>query len=90
MTQMLLFDATTSGSLGAKTAVAPIVAVAPALPANSASATESIRKPANETAISEPHARGLNRMGDLARLVLLRHDLIAAQRQQRQSGRRAK
>ena len=94
MTQMLLFDSITSNSLGADAAVAPVVAVVPALSSNSASTTESIRgsanRSANEAATPEPHVRGLNHMGDLARLVLLRHDMVAAQRKQRQSGRRAK
>ncbi|KAA1259049.1 hypothetical protein LF1_15750 [Rubripirellula obstinata] len=93
MTQMLLFT---------DTAVAPFTAVAPAASPVSATATESLRGTDNQTAIEtdipEPHVRGLNRMGDLARLVLLRHDLMAAQRQeqqqkrqsQRRSSRRAK
>lgn len=89
MTQMLLFT---------DTAAAPFTAIAPAASSVSATATESLREVGNPTAIEteipEPHVRGLNRMGDLARLVLLRHDLVAAQRKERQtqrrSGRRAK
>lgn len=82
MTQMLLFDAPST-----KTAVAPIVSVTPV----SAAASESLRGSGSQTASGtdtpEPHVRGLNRMGDLARLVLLRHDLVAAERIQRRSVR---
>ena len=76
MTQMLLFDAAT-----ANTAVAPVVSVAPV--SASSVLADSGESSHQETKPTETHTPGVNRMGDLARLVLLRHDLVAARRAKR-------
>ena len=76
MTQMLLFDAATTNS-----SVAPVINIAPAIKAVALSPV------AEEPAAVEEHVPGLNHIGDLARLVLLRHDLAAARRAKR--GRRS-
>jgi len=73
MTQLMLFDAATS-------ITAPTVAFTPAV---------AVRKePAKTTATlrgshqGEPK-QGLNHMGDLARLVLMRYDMVARRRAER-------
>jgi hypothetical protein len=69
MTQLLLFDTPAAESF------APIAPISePIRP------VESIR---TEVAASEEYQRGLNHMGDLARLVLLRYDLVAQRRARR-------
>ena len=75
MTQMLLFDSPTG--LASETAV---TVASPAV-------TPPVRK---QPASSEPatardpgYDRGVNHMGDLARLVLMRYDLVARRRARR-------
>ena len=75
MTQMLLFDAPS-----AQSPITPVVALAPR-PAESV-----VMEP---TPVVNEHRQGLNHMGDLARLVLLRHDLAAARRAKRAGAKRA-
>jgi hypothetical protein len=77
---MLLFDAATNNN-----AVTPIFSsAAVSLPARSSD--RGSRKPATrENTRTQTHTPGLNHMGDLARLVLLRHDLVAARRAKRRS-----
>ena len=67
MTQMLLFDATTSQSSNS-------VIQTPA--------AEGVSQPAQETNVAAQleHDSGMHHMGDLARLVLLRYDLVAKRR----------
>ena len=67
MTQMLLFDASTSHSSNS-------VIQTPA--------SESVSQPAQETNVAAQleHDSGMHHMGDLARLVLLRYDLVAKRR----------
>ena len=68
MTQMLLFDSTTEHTPVVAPAVVPTV-------------TKPIANaPARQ---DENHEPGLNHMGDLARSVLLRYDLVAARRARR-------
>ncbi len=83
MTQMLLFDAPTAST---STAVMP----APADNAVAANtAAETVDEPKNIAAALD-HESGLNHMGDLARLVLLRYDLVAKRRQQMAARRAAR
>ena len=72
MTQLLLFDTPVAKSF------APITPVAEptALPVVT-------QTPQTEVATSEEYQRGLNHMGDLARLVLHRYDLVAQRRAKR-------
>lgn len=87
MTQMLLFGAPASAapSTGSSVSVpSASSAIAPVVPVNSPSgspAEDSRQK--RERAVQQAHRPGLNHMGDLARLVLLRHDLVAARRNRR-------
>ena len=75
MTQMLLFDSITDH--------APIVT-----PTTTAAAHPSAERPpvveqGVSTDESQSYQQGVNHMGDLARLVLLRYDLVAARRARR-------
>ena len=72
MTQMLLFDTPATDSFAPGTPFVEEAAVAK-------QATESVRSSPNQN----QHRRGLNHMGDLARLVLLRYDLVAQRRAKR-------
>ena len=76
MTQLLLFDAPVSNS--AATAIPPSVHsdVAPPLVVSD---TQAPGKRPNRGSIDDAQP-GLNRMGDLARLVLLRYDMVAQRR----------
>ena len=67
MTQMLLFDATSSHS---SNSVIP------------APASEGVSQTAQETNVAAQleHDSGMHHMGDLARLVLLRYELVAKRR----------
>ncbi len=68
MTQMLLFD---SPAHAAETTTAAVLPTQIATPV--AAETQNI-------AAAIEHESGLNHMGDLARLVLLRYDLVAKRR----------
>ena len=71
MTQLMLFDTPATESF------APIVS-------NSEPKQMVVdRSTPLATQASQPHQRGLNHMGDLARLVLLRYDLVAQRRARR-------
>ena len=84
MTQMLLFEPTTSYKSGDR--------VVPAVPTGGAADWRAAQQPSAQQpsterqesgrsgAESDSAEPGLNRMGDLARLVLLRYDLVAARR----------
>ncbi|TWU45473.1 hypothetical protein Q31b_06450 [Novipirellula aureliae] len=68
MTQLMLFDAATS-------ITAPTVAFTP---------TVAVRnEQPKTTATFEEPKQGLNHMGDLARLVLMRYDMVARRRAER-------
>ncbi|TWU24134.1 hypothetical protein Pla52o_20580 [Novipirellula galeiformis] len=86
MTQMMLFDSPVVASPVASRA--PIAFVAPAIVAPKAIQSPS-SVPRNEVSpsqLNEPK-RGINHMGDLARLVLMRHDMMAARRTARRTAR---
>ena len=75
MTQLLLFDTPAKESFAPVTPLVPEVAV---------SEVSASRQPANSPdAPRNQYERGLNPMGDLARLVLLRYDLVAQRRAKR-------
>lgn len=80
MTQMLLFDTPTKDT----TAFSPVVASAN--PVLDQASTASPNGPAKAT---EPES-GLNHMGDLARLVILRYELVAKRRAAREAAHKAK
>lgn len=73
MTQLLLFDTPVAESF------------APITPATTerVPTAELIETTRMERKATEEHQRGLNHMGDLARLVLLRYDLVAQRRARR-------
>ncbi len=77
MTQLLLFDTPVAKSF------APITPVTE--PTSLPVAIESPRNEAisTEVATGEEYQRGVNHMGDLARLVLHRYDLVAQRRAKR-------
>jgi len=77
MTQMLLFDSPTGP---AETNVLPVAK----------SIADEAEKAAGEKKVAAQlgHDSGLHHMGDLARLVLLRYDLVA-KRRARMAGRKA-
>ena len=87
MTQMLLFGApaTATPSTGSSiTAPSVATAIAPVVAANSVIDSEAaVSRQKRQQAVDQAHRPGLNHMGDLARLVLLRHDLVAARRNRR-------
>ena len=73
MTQLLLFDTPAKESFAPVTPLVPVVAEVPAA-----------RQPAGtRVAPRNQYERGLNPIGDLARLVLLRYDLVAQRRAKR-------
>jgi hypothetical protein len=72
MTQLLLFDTP------AKESFAPVT---PLVPEVAGSEVAASRRPADTP--RNQYERGLNPMGDLARLVLLRYDLVAQRRAKR-------
>ena len=75
MTQLLLFDTP------AKESFAPVTPLVPEVVVAEVAAT---RQPAGtRVAPRNQYQRGLNPMGDLARLVLLRYDLVAQRRAKR-------
>ena len=71
MTQLLLFETPTQTNT---TQIAPIVI--PSTPAPSQTSTDS--HTASER--RDQYKRGVNHMGDLARLVLMRYDMVAERR----------
>ena len=95
MTQMMLFDSCPSAAT--TPAASPVTpAASPVTPAAGPIASPSSAKPA--TGVSAPKTSaasqvraetedGLHRMGDLARLVLLRYQLVAQRRQELASRR---
>ncbi|MGB7329335.1 MAG: hypothetical protein WBD31_30920 [Rubripirellula sp.] len=103
MTQMLLFDSvaeTNVAVVNVPVATPPAVNV-PANKAPIAKSTVSESTVAKSTVAKNTAASanrvgqrreegGLNHMGDLARLVLLRYDLVAKRREQMAARRRAK
>lgn len=76
MTQLLLFDTS---------AAKPFAPVTPyAAEATTNHPTQTAQAPQNQSQQGlNQHQRGLNHMGDLARLVLLRYDLVARRRAKR-------
>ena len=77
MTQLLLFDTPAPESFAP---VAPLVPETVASEvAGSERPTPAPRQPRNQ------YERGVNPMGDLARLVLLRYDLVAQRRAKRRA-----
>ena len=80
MTQMLLFDATSTD-----TTATPFGTVAPVVAAQSVAKTfatdlGAADQAGDQAAALNGNEPGLHAMGDLARLVLLRYDLMAARR----------
>jgi len=77
MTQLLLFDTP---------AAKPFAPVPPCVKevTTTNQSIKSVRIPQNQGQQGlDGHQRGLNHMGDLARLVLLRYDLVAQRRARR-------
>ena len=79
MTQMLLFDGPTSP------AETNLIPVTPAI-------VGQVEEPADEQNVAKQleHDSGLHHMGDLARLVLLRYDLVAKRKAAMARRRRTK
>jgi hypothetical protein len=77
MTQLLLFDTPAAESF------APIAPISEPIRRGGLAAGRPVESIRNEVAASEEYQRGLNHMGDLARLVLLRYDLVAQRRARR-------
>ena len=81
MTQLLLFDTPTAESFAP---IAPATKVpGTRVPATKAPATQPDKLATSANESNFEHQRGLNHMGDLARLVLLRYDLVAQRRAKR-------
>ena len=79
MTQLLLFDTPAANSFAPMT---PTPAAEPnSLASNMDDSARSRSRP--EANLYGSHERGLNHMGDLARLVLLQYDLVAQRRAKR-------
>ncbi|TWU48267.1 hypothetical protein [Rubripirellula reticaptiva] len=91
MTQMLLFDsvAETNVAVVNVPVVTPPAVNVPANKAPVAKTAAASHAPANRVGERREEG-GLNHMGDLARLVLLRYDLVAKRREQMAARRRAK
>ncbi|TWT80674.1 hypothetical protein CA13_21200 [Planctomycetes bacterium CA13] len=96
MTQLMLFDSpvsVTSPAVSFTTGIVPASGRTP-VAATSAAATSAAATSAAATSAVMPTPRveeppqGLNHMGDLARLVLMRYDMVA-QRRAAQGQRRA-
>ena len=77
MTQMLLFDSAAAAPAQDTTVAVPAAAVKDAT--SRMDVTPKSEDPQNIAAAIE-HDGGLNHMGDLARLVLLRYELVAKRR----------
>ncbi|WP_372726048.1 hypothetical protein [Novipirellula sp.] len=88
MTQLLLFDSpVVTSPIASRSAVAMASPAVVAPKAIQSSAVRKSERPGTKLEaanINEPKA-GLNHMGDLARLVLMRHDLVAARRAARRA-----
>lgn len=80
MTQLLLFDTPAAESFAPRLAsdAAPVAPRPAATPLRGY--PEPVAEPLAGSSALEDYRPGLQRMGDLARLVLLRHDLIAQRR----------
>lgn len=76
MTQMLLFDAP------ANTNVAPNITPLTVAETNKAALAVPVNASARQP-LAHEHKSGLNHMGELARLVLLRYELAAKRRAER-------
>ncbi len=98
MTQMLLFESfaeTTAANVAANVGIGTAAGVkVPVISRAGRPATTIVEPPADLAVRVDALGKrcdegGLNHMGDLARLVLLRYDLVAKRRQQMASRRRA-
>ncbi|TWU60698.1 hypothetical protein Poly51_09790 [Rubripirellula tenax] len=87
MTQMLLFDSVAETTA---TPIVPVVNVPVAQPAAEPVSTSAIAQVSAKRSGEKREEGGLNHMGDLARLVLLRYDLVAKRREQMAARRRAR
>ncbi|QDT06368.1 hypothetical protein K227x_47770 [Rubripirellula lacrimiformis] len=95
MTQMLLFDATTE--IGSP-AIVPVVPTMPPTSPKRVSKTAAVQARSSSSVESIPANRknqlrsegGVQHMGDLARLVLLRYELAAKRREEIAARRKAR
>jgi len=76
MTQLLLFDTSAAKPF------APVTSYVAEVTTNYLTQTSQTPQSQSQQGLNQ-HQRGLNHMGDLARLVLLRYDLVARRRAKR-------
>lgn len=84
MTQLMLFDSPSSAAISSPAAIAAApVLTPPSARSGNTPVSQSAQKGGRGTEVRQ----GLNHMGDLARLVLLRYELAAKRRERMRAAR---